>query len=223
MLTLTLDTSTHRGTVALSENGSLLNEVQWDKQSSHSEKIVTEIDLLYKKSHRELSQTKKIICGVGPGSFTGIRVALSFARTLANTLSIPVVAVEDCWAIALNAENIKTPIAVVLDAQKNMFFYGLYKWNNDQLETLEPVSLINSEQLATRLGLVYQWITNVPHVFDEKKISTSNLEPFPSASKMAAQICKHLDKHEEIHWQKLAPLYLRASAAEEVLAQRKKM
>lgn len=222
MLTLSLDTSTNRGTVALCENGSVLKAVEWDKQSSHSEKIVTEIDGLFKACQRELSQTKKIICGVGPGSFTGLRVALSFARTLANSLSIPIVAIEDCWAIALNAEKIEKPISVVLDAQKNMFFYGQYQWDGSILKTIESVSLITSDDLTTRRGLVCEWITNVPDFFSQQKISISTLEPFPSAAKIYTQVSQYPEKHEEIHWQDLAPLYLRASAAEEVLAQRKK-
>lgn len=222
MLTLTLDTSTHRGTVALSQNGSVLDSCVWDKNSSHSEQIVTEIEKLFKKNKFELSQTQRLICGIGPGSFTGIRVALSFARTLAHSLGIDIIPVDDCWAIALNAQKISSPISVVLDAQKNMFFYGYYQWEKDYLKTLKPPALLSSEELFKILDSQDCVITNVADFFTEKKISVSNLEPFPSATNIFNHVHAYEDKHQKMKWQHVAPLYLRASAAEEVLAQRKK-
>lgn len=221
MLTLTVDTSTHRGTVAIGLDGSILVEGAWDKQSSHSEKIVTEIATLFKSCGRELKDVQQLICGVGPGSFTGLRVALSFVRTLAHHQNIPIVAVEDCWAIALNAVNTPTPISVVLDAQKNMFFYGDYRWSGTHLETLHTATLISAEELEKIYSQNHLWLTNVPDFFSQKNWTAATLEPFPSASKMYLQVHHHPQKHKEIHWQELHPLYLRASAAEEVLARRK--
>ncbi|MCC6137510.1 MAG: tRNA (adenosine(37)-N6)-threonylcarbamoyltransferase complex dimerization subunit type 1 TsaB [Bdellovibrionaceae bacterium] len=222
MLTLTLDTSTHRGTVAISENGSVVDSCLWDKNSSHSEQIVTEIDKLFLKNKRELSQTQRLICGIGPGSFTGIRVALSFVRTLANGLGLMIIPVDDCWAIALNAHKESKPISVVLDAQKNMFFYGCYQWENNFLKTLKPATLLGSEELLKNLEPSHCVITNVVDFFVQKNISISNLEPYPSAEHIYNHVHKHSAKFPEIHWQELSPLYLRASAAEEVLALRKK-
>lgn len=222
MLTLTLDTSTHRGTVALGKNGSILAECSWDKESSHSEKLVTEIAKLFKTAGCELKDTQQIICGIGPGSFTGIRVALSFARTLANSNQLSVIAVEACWAIALNAVNTTVPISVVLNAQKNMYFYGDYQWNGTILETLHTSMLVSTEDFIKLAPTHHSWITNVPEFFSQQKIPISNVEPFPSAAKIYAQVFHHPQKHKEIHWQELNPLYLRASAAEEVLALKKK-
>ncbi len=222
MLTLTVDTSTNRGTVALGENGSVIRHISWDKDSSHSEKIVTEIDQLFVSCKKPISSLKKIICGIGPGSFTGLRVALSFSRTLANTMQIPIIPVEDCWAIALNSSQKTRDISVVLDAQKNMFFYGTYHWNGAQLETRSKVQLISTQELEKLLDQSREWITNVPDFFSQKNISISTVEPFPSAEKIYTHVIANPKMHNEIDWKELAPLYLRASAAEEVLAQKKK-
>lgn len=222
MLTLTVDTSTNRGTVALAENGSVIREISWDKDSSHSEKIVTEIDKLFIDTKKSISDLKKIICGIGPGSFTGLRVALSFSRTLANTLQIPIVPVENCWAIALNSDQYDKSISVVLDAQKNMFFFGTYAWQGRQLITQSEVQLISTQDLEKVLDQSREWISNVPAFFAEKNISISTVEPFPNASKIYMHVIANPKMHNEIDWKELAPLYLRASAAEEVLAQKKK-
>ncbi len=220
MLTLTLDTSTHRGTVALGRDGSILAEATWNKDSSHSEKIVTELAALYASCDSQLQDTQRIICGVGPGSFTGLRVALSFARTLAHSKDIPIVAVEDCWAIALNAPNVTSTISVVLDAQKNMFFYGDYRWSGTTLETLHSATLIDAKELEKLYTHENCWITNSGDYFAAKNLQFSKLEPFPSAAKIYEQVFHHPHNHKELHWQQLQPLYLRASAAEEVLAQK---
>lgn len=221
MLTLTVDTSTNQGTVALGENGSILKDLLWDKESSHSEKIVTEIDRLFINCNKNVSDLKRIICGIGPGSFTGLRVALSFSRTVANTLNIPIVPIENCWAVALNCTSTQ-PISVVLDAQKNMFFYGTYAWNNKKLETLKEVCLISHQDLEKQLDQSREWITNVPNYFLEKKVVVSTVKPFPDAKKIYSHVVENPKLHNEIGWKQLAPLYLRASAAEEVLALKKK-
>jgi tRNA threonylcarbamoyl adenosine modification protein YeaZ len=221
MLTLTVDTSTNQGTVALGENGSILKDLLWNKESSHSEKIITEIEQLLSSCNKNVSDLKRIICGIGPGSFTGLRVALSFSRTVANALKIPIIPVENCWAVALNSTSTQ-PISVVLDAQKNMFFYGTYSWNHKTLETIGEVCLISHNDLEKQLDQSREWITNIPNYFLEKKIVVSSAKPFPRAEKIYTQIVENPKMHNEIGWKQLAPLYLRASAAEEVLAQKKK-
>lgn len=230
MLTLVVDTSTHHGTIALCDNGVVLNESSWEKTESHSETLIAQMDTLFKQCHLDIKSTKQIICGIGPGSFTGIRVTLSFVRTLAHGLNIPIIAVDDCWAIALNYENscenssehvTATSISVVLDAQKNMVFYGNYIWEKNFLKTLHPVSLISIKDLDLFLEKKSNWITNIPEIFSLKNISLLSSPAFPNAKSIYSHIYAHPKKHEQIQWQQLAPLYLRVSAAEEVLAAKK--
>jgi tRNA threonylcarbamoyladenosine biosynthesis protein TsaB len=221
MLTLTLNTSTSQGSIALGENGHLLGEIVWEKQSSHSEKIVTEVANLYATQKKDVSQTELVICGHGPGSFTGIRVGLSFVRTMVHGLSIPVIAVEDCWSTALNADT-KSSIAVALDAQKNMFFFGRYKNENGTLITIAPAQLISLDQLQKEFPTPSHWITNVPDVFINARIEVSTTEPFPSAQKIYHEVIRNREQHPETNWEQLTPLYLRASAAEEVLLKSRK-
>ncbi len=216
MLTLTLDTSTHRGTIALSYKGHVVEEVTWNKSSSHSEQIVLEIQNLYIRAQVDISKTELIICGVGPGSFTGLRVALSFARTLASGLNIPIIPVENCWAIALNAPLSTHPITVILDAQKNMFFMGTYLWEKDFLTTVQDVRLVNEAELQSLIADCSVVISNVDALKTNNKFSISTLEPYPSAKRIHDQVVQHREKHQQIQWDKLEPLYLRASAAEEV-------
>ncbi|MCB9072472.1 MAG: tRNA (adenosine(37)-N6)-threonylcarbamoyltransferase complex dimerization subunit type 1 TsaB [Bdellovibrionaceae bacterium] len=216
MLTLCLDTSTSKGTVCLGENGHVLKSVSWHKQSSHSEVIVSAIENLYCESQKKIEDTQLLICGNGPGSFTGIRVALSFIRTMAHAMHLPVITVEDCWSIALNTNSTHS-IAVALDAQKNMFFFGRYAWEGDLLLTKTPAQLISEDQLVKEMSTPACWITNKPDVFEEKNIDISKYEPHPSAEKMYQQVIRNLHLHTQITWEHVSPLYLRASAAEEVL------
>lgn len=222
MLTLTLDTSTHRGTVALSDGATVIEEIFWDKSTSHSEQIVGEIHSLYSRAHKKITDTQKLICGVGPGSFTGIRVALSFAKTLAHSLKIPVIPVENCWAIALQTDSIANSVIVALDAQKNMFFVGEYEWKNKFLTTVQAVRLLTEAEFLETRNPRATYISNVPDIFKKNSLQLSEHTPFPSARLICEHVSLNADQFCAVTWDELAPLYLRASAAEEVLAQKNK-
>lgn len=222
MLTLTLDTSTHRGTVALSEDATVIEEIFWDKSTSHSEQIVGEIHALYSRAHKKITETQKLICGVGPGSFTGIRVALSFAKALAHSLKIPVIPIENCWAIALQTDPTSESVIVALDAQKNMLFVGEYQWTNQVLKTVKSVRLLTEAEFLKMRNPQSVYISNVPGIFKNNNLKLSDHTPFPSARLIFKHVHLNADHYPSLTWDELAPLYLRASAAEEVLAQKKK-
>jgi len=222
MLTLTLDTSTHRGTVALSENTTVLEDIFWDKSSSHSEHLVGEIRSLYLRAKKNIADTRLLICGVGPGSFTGLRVALSFSKALAYSLNIPVIPIETCWAIALQTDPLtSSPIGVVLDAQKNMFFMGKYIWQNGNLHSMQDVCLGSEDTFLKSTTTPTLYISNVPEVFQKNSLPLSPHIAFPSARLIFEYVSAYPENHKSITWNELTPLYLRASAAEEVLLLKK--
>lgn len=231
MLSLAINTSSTKGSLALFENKKLLRGTEWEKDQeknlSHSELATPALEAFF-FNHHALSDLDLLICGKGPGSFTGIRVGLSVAKSLAYIKNLPIVAPDDCFNIALNCldQDISLPIAVMIDAQKNSVFCATYKWKQNRLvPTQEPalvaITLLEKHLPAPQyLCLGDGYVHYAPYFSEETKLKltrNSEIADHPSAKNMSEYLLNNLDQFPTQTWKDLLPLYLRASAAEEVL------
>lgn len=232
-VSLVLSTSTPHGSIALGKEGKIVQEVSWVKEKSHSEKITIHLLELFEDSNIELQDLKLLICSKGPGSFTGIRVALSVIKTLAFAYNLPVIAVDDCYAVALSAlkNKVNLPIAVILDAQKNKVFLGLYKIEKEKLITVLEPTLVALEELSDFLEEKQylclgdgfdRYQTFFPEDVQKKIKRDSQVSDFPSALTMYEFIFPLRESFEKLNWLAIEPLYLRESAAEEVRSEKTK-
>jgi len=219
--------------MVLGEDGAVVGEIEWHKEKSHSEKITVMLEELLAKSGRSLKDLELLICGHGPGSFTGLRVGLSVVKTLAYAFQLPIIAVDDCLALAMNSLSATpTPICAMIDAQKNKVFVGLYKVERDKLVTLLKPSLLGLEELNQQLTLASSsgkflavgdgydvYATFFPSDLAAKFTrANSALFDEPKARNIFSYVSKNFSDFQKIKWPELSALYLRASAAEEVLA-----
>lgn len=137
MLILAIDTSTNIGSVALveSEKG-ILGEITINNRTTHSEMIMKMIDTLLDISKVDRKKIEKIAVGIGPGSFTGIRIGVAVAKGLAYSLDIPIVGVNELEILASNYSG-DGKIISMIDARKERVFYGIYKRENGKLKDLD--------------------------------------------------------------------------------------
>jgi tRNA threonylcarbamoyladenosine biosynthesis protein TsaB len=113
VLVLAFDTATDVATVALSEDGEVLGE-----RRSRPVRILADVEELLAAAGRRAEDVGGIAVGVGPGSFTGLRMGLVTARTLAFSLGVPVAGVSTLEALAAGA-----PGAVpVIDGRRGEVF-----------------------------------------------------------------------------------------------------
>lgn len=91
---LFIDTTENLTTIALGEGGKLIDLYTWDADMAQSEQLLPEIDKLLAKNKVKLKDLKGIIVVCGPGSYTGLRVGISTANSLAFGLGIPIVGVR---------------------------------------------------------------------------------------------------------------------------------
>jgi tRNA threonylcarbamoyladenosine biosynthesis protein TsaB len=116
MLILAFDTATPEASVALVRGGELLGE-----RSSQAVRVLADADALLRAADLGPSALDAIAVGVGPGSFTGLRIGLAAARGLALALELPVAGVSTLDALAAGL-----PGAVpVLDARRQEVFAAL--------------------------------------------------------------------------------------------------
>ncbi|MCM3749122.1 tRNA (adenosine(37)-N6)-threonylcarbamoyltransferase complex dimerization subunit type 1 TsaB [Paenibacillus pasadenensis] len=102
-LMLALDTSTPVLAAALMRGGQLLGSVQSPAERNHSAHAVPAVDKLLREAGVDGSQLGGIAAGQGPGSYTGVRIAASIAKTLAWTWGVPLLGVSSLESLAVGA------------------------------------------------------------------------------------------------------------------------
>jgi tRNA threonylcarbamoyladenosine biosynthesis protein TsaB len=113
MLILAFDTATDDATSALVWDGEVLGE-----QVSRPVSVLEDVDALLRRGGVRDSQLEGLVVGIGPGSFTGLRMGLATARALAFSLDLPLAGVSTLDALAAGA-----PGAVpVIDARRREVF-----------------------------------------------------------------------------------------------------
>jgi tRNA threonylcarbamoyladenosine biosynthesis protein TsaB len=113
MLILAFDTATDVATSALVDDGEVLGE-----RSSRAQTLLEDVDALLRQGGARPADVDALAVGVGPGSFTGVRVGLATARGLALALGVPVAGVSTLDALAAGAPG-ATP---VIDARRREVF-----------------------------------------------------------------------------------------------------
>jgi tRNA threonylcarbamoyladenosine biosynthesis protein TsaB len=103
-LLLAIDTATRTGVLGLAEpNGGLLASETWTTGHRHGEELLSRLDTLLDRVGAQPRDIQAIAVGIGPGSFTGLRIGLATAKTLAYALGAALIGVSTTHALALAA------------------------------------------------------------------------------------------------------------------------
>ena len=133
---LAFDTATNVATIALVRNGKVLGEL-----ASRAVRILDDIDALLTEAHLGREDVDRVVVGTGPGSYTGLRIGLITARTLAFALGIPLAGVSTLVALAAGAPG-SVP---VIDGRRGEVF---------SFVAGEP-AVLRPEELEVRSGGTY--------------------------------------------------------------------
>lgn len=142
---LAIDTSTHLMAVALVTDGQVIGELTTNLAKNHSVRLMPAISNLMAKVEVSPKQLDKIIVGKGPGSYTGVRIGLTTAKSLAWALNIPVVGVSSIKALAYQGRFFNSYICPFYDARRGNVYTGLYQWKHDKLVTIYQEENISME------------------------------------------------------------------------------
>lgn len=152
MKTLAIDTSNFVMGVALVEENKVIGEVITNLKKNHSIRLMRAIESLLADCDTLPKELDKIVVAEGPGSYTGVRIGVTVAKTLAWTLNIPLVGVSSLEVLAANGRYFNGLISPLFDARRQQIFTGLYRFNNgEDLRKEEKNQLIINEQWAEKL------------------------------------------------------------------------
>lgn len=123
MRLLCIETSSRRGSVALSEGARVVVARSHAEQSAHAERLRPLLDELLSEAGWSKASLERVGVGMGPGSFTGLRVGIAFAKGIALGLGIPWVGVGSLAAMARACPPEAGPTRVaLLDARRQEVF-----------------------------------------------------------------------------------------------------
>lgn len=126
MLTLALETSGPIGSIALLEDGQVLGDRTLELGRRHGQALISEIGRLLSVCGKIPRDCRLVAVSIGPGSFTGLRVGVTCAKTLAYATGCQVAAVDTLHAIACNSPADVANVQVVSDAQRGNLFIRDY-------------------------------------------------------------------------------------------------
>lgn len=154
---LALETSGRDGSVALADGPKLLDQLEFSAPMRHSAEIFTSITALCKRFNRNPKQIQHVYLSIGPGSFTGLRIAVTIAKIFHLANNAKIVAVNTMDVIAANTadcvkENNPAPqnIAAILDAKRGQFFVAAYKKQKDLWNKSLPDCLMTAPQFLEK-------------------------------------------------------------------------
>lgn len=127
MIVLAVETSTPQTSVALGTEQGVMASVLLSWGRGHSEIVVPGIHQVLEWSGVDRSQIGGVAVGVGPGLFTGLRVGLGTARTLAQVLRVPMVGIGSLDTVAFSVRYARQRIGAVLDAKRGEVFFAFYR------------------------------------------------------------------------------------------------
>ncbi|KXT85454.1 Inactive metal-dependent protease, putative molecular chaperone [Streptococcus sp. DD11] len=122
---LAMDTSNKALSLALLHDKELLGQVTLNIKKNHSITLMPAIDFLMNSLDMKPTDLDRIAVSQGPGSYTGLRIAVATAKTLAHTLQIELVGVSSL--LALVPESTAGLAVPIMDARRNNVYAGFYQ------------------------------------------------------------------------------------------------
>ena len=139
MLTLAFDCSTSSMSIVLMDNEKILGEKNYLQEAKHSEMLVLEIKNLLDANKINFKDLDLIVVTHGPGSYTGIRVALAVSKIIKITVQKPILTVNCCEVLAYKYSKNYSKINVAIQANKDEVYFAKYVANNNLEELASPI------------------------------------------------------------------------------------
>jgi tRNA threonylcarbamoyladenosine biosynthesis protein TsaB len=151
MKVLAIDTSNFTLGIALVNGSQVIGEYTTNLKKNHSVRVMPAIETLLSDCDTNPKELTKIVVAQGPGSYTGVRIGVTIAKTLAWTLQIPLSGVSSLEVLAANGRYFNGLISPLFDARRGQIYTGLYEMENDLLKTVMEDCNILSSEWAIRL------------------------------------------------------------------------
>ena len=235
MKILSIDTSSNICGVSILEDTKLLCNLDIDTGRTHSENLMPMIDKAFTQTSLKINDIDLIVCDIGPGSFTGIRIGIATVKAFNDSLNIPCIGISSLETLAYNNDIDSNLVCSILDCRNDNCYFALYERNNDILQTLiEP----QSENIKTTLAILKSYMADnfdnssitfvgdgikvfeneIKETFENIKLTDEKLHNLNSYNLGICGLKKYLNG--ECINQDILPLYLKKPQAQRLLEEK---
>ena len=227
MKVLGIDTSGYANAIGVIDGDRVLADFTFEARTDSLEKIVVNIDTALRRAGIALEDVQGFGIGLGPGSWTGIRIGVTVGKILAYSTSKPVAGVPTLEVLAYNARNIPVLVCPLISAGiKDTVYAAFYRTKGGTVTKVseyyvgaiqglsemvkEPTVFIGSEaQLHSEL---------IGQALSSPGISIEAIEDVPKGVAVALLAANRLQHGQGDDVLSLAPLYLKESTAQAFVA-----
>ena len=223
-----IETSGLIGNIAVCDGNTVVGKKTYGKNLSHGKEIVSSLESIFNEIKWEPNDIDLIAVSIGPGSYTGLRIGVTCAKTLAYGLEKPVIDVPTLDVLAENVkDNNAKIICPVIDAKRKSVYACIYERSSNENRKTTDFLIISPDSLIDILPestLIFgDGIAPYREIFTQKNLTIVEDEKLCIAD--AADVARlGLERYEQgirCEINALAPLYLRKSEAEERLEGRR--
>lgn len=221
MKKLAIDTSNQTLAVAVTDDGTLIGQIQTTVNKNHSTTLMPAIDFLMNSIQLTPKDLDQIVVAQGPGSYTGLRIGVTTAKTLAATLSLPLVGVSSLKIVAANIRDSHRVIVPLFNARRNNVYAGVYRWQGETLCTLLPdqhiaiTDLVSLLKDFSNIQFVGQDVLSFADILQEQIPQASVIQDPLWCHPNAVRLAELAEQEEIVNPNTFVPTYLKRVEAEE--------
>ena len=177
---ISIETSSNICGVSFIEGGNCIKTIEEHSERKHVEKI----PIFYKKLKDEIgfknSEISAIAVSIGPGSFTGLRIGLSFAKGLALAQSLPIVPIPTMMSLAFSQKQSRPTIGLIHSHGDRVFCQKIL-WSNGIPKPLQDIEVLNWQNFLENLDKMETvFHTNCDKLIDKEKFISAKLSSIPA-------------------------------------------
>lgn len=129
---LAIDTATRMLGIGLHDGEQVISECVWSARGHHTIELAPEVGKMLRRSGGSVSDLEAIAVAQGPGSYTGLRIGMAFAKGLALVESLPLVGIPTLDVHAFPQQGRKEPMFVFIPAGRGRIAGQWYKWGRNR-------------------------------------------------------------------------------------------
>ena len=216
---LAFECSTDYGSVGLALGDGRRFISRFEIARAHGKILMPMTDELFKRAGAERERLGLVVVSLGPGSYTGLRVAVAAAQGLALALAIPCAGFETAEVVAGNIEPSARPLAVLIDIRGDEVFFRPFKADSVRWRPCEPSVVTKPKALCEKLErgvlLAGSGVVAYREIFEKAGFEVApEKTACPQADVLLNLAMEARQRGALIDPARLAPLYARPSYAE---------
>ena len=215
---LAFDTASSSGAVAIMKDGAIIAHTQLNIGLTHSEQLLPAVDDLMQLTGMKMAQLDAIAITAGPGSFTGLRMALGLKK--------PLIPLSTLDVLAQNGAAVRGLIVPIMNARRKQVYTAVYRSNGQEItrqsdyQAIAIADLLQEIKAVAGAPLVYftgdgvdVFADTVRDTLGEQAVLAEGCRKFVCADALALLAEKEAAALADLHGMRVEPMYLRESEA----------